>query len=119
MGIVAALSIVGTVLTFMVGALGSFPLSDPGLGETGNESYGTEAVHSAAASLSGAYVSVIDELVSFQRDPDYERAEATRQQVVDFATGLIGDFQDLEERLRGELAGLTMGTDETAPAETP
>ena len=109
MGIVTSLSIVGTVLTFIVGALGGFPLIDLGSGAPDEDpSYGTEAVHQAADGFSGAYTSIIDELVSFQKDPDYERAETRRQELVAFSTSLGRDFQDLEARLRGELEGLTV-----------
>ena len=108
LGIVTSLSIIGTVLAFIVGALGGFPLADLGSGPSDQDSsYGTEAVHRAAEGFSGAYTSIIDELVSFQKDTDYERAETLRQQMVGFATTLGGDFQDLESRLRGELDGLT------------
>ena len=47
-------------------------------------------------------------MVSFQKDPDYERAETRRGEMVGFATKLVGDFQDLEARLRGELDGLAI-----------
>ena len=108
MGIVTSLSIIGTVLTFIVGALGGFPLADLGSGAPNEDpSYGTEAVHRAAESFSGTYTSIIDDLVSFQKDPDYERAETRRQELVAFSTSLGRDFQDLETRLRGELDGLT------------
>jgi hypothetical protein len=109
MGIVTSLSIIGTVLTFIVGALGGFPLADLASGAPDEDpSYSTEAVHRAAESFSGAYTSIIDEMVSFQKDPDYERAETRRGEMVGFATKLVGDFQDLEARLRGELDGLAI-----------
>ena len=112
MGALASLSIIGTVITFMIGALGGFPLSSFSSDThnvTGDPSYSAEAVHEAADAFSGAYTSIIEELISFPRDPDYERAETRRQQVTDFATSLVGDFQDLEERLTGQLENLTSG----------
>ena len=120
MGIVTSLSIIGTVLTFIVGALGGFPLADLGSGPPDQDpSYGTEKVHEAADSFSGAYTSIIDELVSFQKDPGYERAETQRQELVDFATSLVGDFQGLEARLTGQLEGLTVGRSEAGSKDTP
>ena len=106
------LSSIGMVVALIIRTLGSFPDLDAGTNsaETNvivDESYRVETVHRAGEMLSSAYGSIIDELISFQRDPDYERAEAGRQEFVDVGTSLTGMFKDFEKSLQGKFEELT------------
>jgi hypothetical protein len=104
MGSLLPLSIVGVVVAFLVGILASFPVQgvytthDPG-----DERYSGEAVREAGRLFSGNYMSLIDEIASYQTNPDYCRAEQRRQDMVDMAKTMTGQFEDFSERMEGEL----------------
>ena len=115
MGIVASFSIVGIIAAFLIGVLGSLPFSDsgsPGVTEPVNESSSIEAVHQAAGLFSNVYTSLIDEMISYQKDPDYRRAESRRQELAEVGESLADDFQEFEGRLRGILDELTFQGDD-------
>ena len=112
MSVAIPLSIVGIVVAFMINVLGGFPISagpsaSPAVSGPIDEAYSTEAVDSAFKLFSGTYMSVIDELVSFQRDPDYERAERRRQDMVGYGISVMERYGALGDRLHGELDRLT------------
>ncbi|MDP6415723.1 MAG: hypothetical protein QGG54_11985, partial [Gammaproteobacteria bacterium] len=43
-----------------------------------SESYSVEAVEQAGGMFSNKFTALIDEMVAFQKDPDYQRAESRR-----------------------------------------
>lgn len=113
MSTIIPLGFIGVIVAFLISVLGAFPTpgvsgsSLPG-GETViSEEYSEEAVDEAANLFLGAYVSTIDDIISFQQDPNFQRAESRRQEMVDFATSHLPIFQNLEERLQGDLDELT------------
>ena len=111
-------SIVGAVITFLISILGSLPLSGdaPAPAVTvADESFNVERVHEAAGLFSNAYTSLIDEMVSYQRDPDYHRAESRRRELADVGAKLVGDFQDFEAGLTSTLTDLTTSPDTSSP----
>ena len=123
MSAVLPLSIIGIVVAFLVEALGLFPLVGVGSGSSEgeaaiDETYSVEAVHEAANLFSGAYTSIVDDLVSYQKDPDYRRAEARSQDMVAYARSLLPRFQDLEDRLQGKLEDLTAQAEKPAEGAT-
>ncbi len=105
MGMVASLGILGIVVAFLVGVLSGFPTLDmplPGPASAQDEAYSVEAVHQAAGLFAGSYMSLVNEIASFQQDPDYERAELRRQQMVAYGQSLMPRLQGLEQQLQGE-----------------
>ena len=110
MSIALVFSIMGMVVAFLISVLGSLPLSGPASAATGtaDESFEVEQVHKAAGLFSNAYTSLIDEMISHQRDPDYQRAESRRRELAEVGATLIGDFQEFEGRLTGMLGELTI-----------
>lgn len=105
MGLVASLGIMGIVVAFLVGMLSGFPTLDmplPGQASAQERGFSVESVHQAAGLFSGSYISLVNEIASFQRDPDYERAELRRQQMVAYGQGLMPRLQGLQQRLQGE-----------------
>ncbi len=62
-----------------------------------------ESVGTGANSLTEAYRSLLDEIVLFQTDPDYARAESDRQHIA----ALGGIFDGLSPKFRVKLDGLT------------
>ena len=109
MSIALVFSITGMVVAFLISVLGSLPVSGASSADTGtaDESFNVEQVHRAAGLFSNAYTSLIDEMISYQKDPDYQRAESRRRELVGVGATLIGDFQDFEGRLTGMLGELT------------
>ena len=120
MSAILPLSIVGTIVAFLLGALGYFPT--PGgpnaLPEADpiDETYSVERLHQAANLFAVAYTSVVDDLVSYQKDADYERAEDRRQEMLLYGYSLLPRFQQLEERLQGQAEEL-MGQAQEANGE--
>lgn len=54
----------------------------------------------------GIYTSVIDDLLSYQKHPDYDRAEAQRKATVSTAEELIPRFKALASNMRTRLNAL-------------
>ena len=87
-------------------AHGETPGSPAEAGRITDDRNGLGAVRQAAGLFSSGYISRIDEIASFQIDPDYERAEARRQEEVELGGALATRFQELERSLQGKLDGL-------------
>jgi len=83
MSIALVFSILGMVVAFLISVLGSLPFSgDPSASAaagTTDESFQVDQVHQAAGLFSNVYTSMIDEIISYQKDPDYQRAESRRR----------------------------------------
>jgi len=99
------LSIVGIVITFLIGVLWYFPLpgATNGFPEGAapiDETYSVERIHTAANMFSASYFSIVNDLVSYQKNPDYQQAEARYQEMVAYGHSLLPRFQDLEDRLQ-------------------
>ena len=108
---IIVLGIMALVLGSLAGALAGFPLpgavaGSPPQPATGGE-FSAQAVEEVADSFSASYTSVVEDLVSFLRDPDSQRAEQRREVMVDYARSLIPHFQGLAQQMEGELDGLT------------
>ena len=113
---IISLSMIGIIVAFLISVLSGFPAQDmtaasPESQQPVDESFSVEAVNEAAGLFSSSYTSLIDNLISFQTDPDYARAESSREDMTDFGVSLIGKFQDFEGRLQGELDILTAESD--------
>ena len=105
-------SIMGIIVAFLIGVLSSFPMPDMTVvsldsQQAVDESFSVEAVNEAAGLFSSSYMSSIDNLITFQTDPDFARAESRSEDMTSFGTSLVGEFQDFEGRLQGELGILT------------
>ena len=84
MGSVITLSIVGMVQAFLIAVLADFPIEEAlTLYDTNDESYNVEAVQEVGNLFTGNVTSLIDEMVSYQTDPNYARAEARREDMVE------------------------------------
>ena len=105
-------SMMGIIVAFLISVLSSFPMPNMTVvpldsQQTVDESFSVEAVNQAAGLFSSSYMSLIDDLIAFQTDPDLARAESRREDMADFGVALVGKFQDFESRLQGELDILT------------
>jgi len=105
------LGIVSLVLSFLIGITGSFP----GVGSdveaiNAEVEWNTAGSAEAVGSLFIAgFTGVIDDIMSHQANPDYERAEAKRVEMLGFAEALIPQFEDLSQELTKKLETLTPG----------
>ena len=110
MGIITTLSITGMVVALMIKVLAGFPVLDgasPGPEAPVSESYSVEAVEQAGGMFSNKFTALIDEMVAFQKDPDYQRAESRRQEMVAAGTAAATMFQDFGNQLQTEFDTLT------------
>lgn len=57
------------------------------------------------------YTSVIEGLMAHQREPDHERAEQQRQELLTFSKEMAPKFQELANEYQEKLDGLTPGGD--------
>ena len=103
MGSIIPLSIAGVVLAFLIAVLADFPIESAStLRDSSDESYSVEAVEEVGSLFTGNCNAIINELVSYQTNPDYARAEARRQDMVDRGNRLTVNFTDFRTRLEGE-----------------
>ena len=114
MGFATALSVLAMVGSLLVGILAGFPVSDSGSSPSqenavAGEIFGDMSVHQGMTRFAGVYTSVIDELISFQRAPDYQRAELRRQQMTEYAAA-AGSLNTFSNMLEGKLHELTAGS---------
>ena len=104
MGLAVILGIIGMTVAFIIGVMMQFPYTsvtttfDPA-----DETYSVEAVEEAGRLFTGNYMAMVDDITSYMADPDYERAEARRGEMLALANTLVLDFQAFETRLKGEL----------------
>lgn len=103
MGSLIPLSIAGVVLAFLIAVLADFPIESAfTLRDSSDESYSVQAVEEVGSLFTGNYNAIINELVSYQTNPDYARAEARRQDMLDLGNRLTVNFTDFRTRLEGE-----------------
>lgn len=108
MSSIITLSVIGVVTAFLIRVLSGFPFEgvtttvDPN-----DESYSVEAVEEVGTMFTGNYMALIDEIVAYQTNPDYQKAESRRQDMAAMANTLKGDFQEFGDRMEGDLGGLT------------
>ena len=110
MGALTALTLAGMVAAFLIRVLGGGAVdAAPSAIEAGapvEEAYNSESIDQVAELFSNRYMSVVDEIASFQADPDLHRAEARRQEMV-FYGGMLADaFQAFAVTMQGGLEEL-------------
>jgi hypothetical protein len=118
MGAALVLSLVSLVVIFIIGILSAFPM-DSTAGEVavppGNyqdtQDFSVDAVEEAGERFLFSYNSIIEDLVSFQRDPSLERAEARRDALIHYAGNVQHRFQDLSHELRERLDSMASSND--------
>ena len=104
MGLAVILGIIGMTVAFIIGVMMQFPYTsvtttfDPA-----DESYSVEAVEEAGRLFSGNYMAMVDDISSYLADPDYERADSRRVEMLALANALTVDFQAFETKLKGEM----------------
>ena len=114
---IITLSMIGIIVAFLVSVLATFP----GAGDTvvPDESYSVNAMEQVGGLLSNNIMSLIDDMVAFQTDPDYDRAEAKRLEFVALGTNLAGMFSDFEDRMTGEFDMLIAQAEELEAGSEP
>lgn len=113
------LSVITVVVSFILSVTGSFPLGDIS-GEADNPSgeFNTADVEEAGKRLEASYCAIIEDIASFQKNPDLERAEARKEAFTEFAQSLVGQYKDLSDDLQTDLDNLiTQANDEIEEPE--
>jgi len=120
MGSLLPLSLIGVIATFLLGVLVQSPISGE-VPQTTQVSSSGDTVQQAADRFSLVYTGVIDDLLSFQKDPNYQRAEASRQKMNGYAGSLLPQFQAFTDEMRSQLDQLTAeyNTPTTTDTTTP
>ncbi len=111
MGVTITLGLIGIIVAIIIGVMASFPVPidevipfDPNAGI--DESFSEEKVGPAGALFVNSYTKVIDEVVSFQTDPDYVRADVRRQEFIGLADAYGVSLQEIKVRLVGDIGQL-------------
>ena len=111
MGAALNLSLLAAVLSMLIGVLGALSLSDTSASTTeetvaAGEIYTESTARKAGTMFAGMYTSMLDEVIANQRDPDYDRIETQRQELIDgavWAADKLEVFAASFEGLLGEL----------------
>ena len=111
MGAILNLSIIGMVITFLLGILLAFPTGstpeDQSLPAQKSEAeFSVDDVHRVGQLFDGGFQSVLDELISHQTNPDFERADSKRQDMMNYASLMAEDFEKFEKTLEDKLNSL-------------
>jgi len=118
-GASVTLSIITIVISFLLGVLGTFPLS--GGGSDGNSQqvdnppavtedsseFDATGIEEVSGQFLTCYTDIIDDIASFQENPSLERAEARKEQFTQFAQEMIGKYQGFSGEMQGKLDELT------------
>ena len=111
------LSLIGTIAGFLLLILSQFPL----VGDTGpppsEDATADELVRQAADRFGSIYTFVIADVASFQSDPDYDKAEYSRQAVSIYAISILPEFRDFANEMRSRLDQATAEYEEETIAE--
>ena len=108
------LGVISLVLSFLIGVTGSFP----GVGSDAQainaevDGVSVEAAETVGNLFTIGFTGVVDDILSHQTNPDYERAEAKRVEMLGFAKSLVPKFKDLSQELGQKLDTMTPGTEE-------
>ena len=115
MSLAVVLGTIALVASMIIRVSGAFPggeATSPDASLDGaSPSFSVEQVHEAAERSSNSFESIVNELISHQAKPDYERAEASREELVRFSGLLMGELQEFELTLLGSLDGLMYQTE--------
>ncbi len=120
MGAIITLSTIGVVTAFLIRILSGFPFEgvtttvDPN-----DEGYSVESVEEVGSLFTGNYMALIDEIVAYQTNPDYDKAEARLQDMTSLASTMQGDLQQFGDRMKGDLDVLTAVYEQIATSTDP
>ena len=108
-----AIGLIALVLGFLVSVMGGFSASaattttaPSAVEQAGTVSTG--AAEEMGDKFLGGYTSIIEGLMEHQTNPDYERAERARREMVNFAEALVPQFQGLADQMQEKLDDLTI-----------
>ena len=109
---------IGAVI-LMVGIVVVALFQVPALGAAAGFSGGEDA-EETAAEIHNFYTNVIEDLVSYMDDPDYERAEQQRVAMVEEGKALMTELQTQTEELQAEMEMLqAQASAEPTPTPSP
>ena len=123
MAATAVIGIAALVLSFLSGVLGQFPIPGMAAGSPGEaaavEDFSPETVELTFNRLSFTQSGVIEELMSYLKNPDVERAKRRQEELAAYTSSQIGPFQELAGKLMGELIQWTalVPVEDQPPAE--
>ena len=107
------IGLIALILGFRVSVMGGFSTSvattttvSSTVEQAGTVSTG--AAEEMGKQFQGGYTSVIDGLMEHQTNPDYERAERARQEMMDLAQALVPQFQGLADQMQEKLDDLNI-----------
>ncbi len=107
MGVAIVLGLIGMIVSFIIGVMMQFPYTS--VTKTfvpTDETYSVEAVDEAGRLFSGNYMAMVDDISSYLEDPDYQRADSRRIEMLALSNPLTVDFQAFETKLKGKMDNL-------------
>lgn len=126
------LEVMGAVLTFLYSVLAQFPMQSVAPPRdiqqpAGNQqSAGNQQpvsndpigmTRQTARKFSSIYDALLDEMTSQQQQPDYQRAEQTRESMSSYAKGVTQQYGDFADKMTNLFEQITGGRgDQTEPA---
>jgi hypothetical protein len=124
MGVALNLSLLAAGLSMLIGILGAFSLSDTSASAAeeavaAGEIYTESNARNAGTMFAGMYTSMLDEVIANQRDPDYDRIETQRQELIDGAVWAADKLEVFAASFEGLLGELTLQNDDATSVSAP
>ena len=106
MKLLLPLGIAVTAVAFLMGALSSLPVANKAYASSqslvaSDGGHDAQVTRRPAGLFSNKYTALIDDIASFQSNPDFRRADAKRQKIVDVSESSIALVENFESKLQG------------------
>ena len=118
------LGILGLGLAFILGILNGFPvpnipLYDPVDVNALDETYDASTARQVADRFGAVYEALINDILSFQQNPDFQRAESRRLAMLAFGNQTSTDLDIFARRLQSRFGELSMQPSELMAQDRP
>ncbi len=103
MGQAIRLGLIATTVAFIIGVMMQFPYTNVMTNfDPADETHSAEAVEESGTPFSSNYMAMLDDISSYLADPDYERAESRRVEMLGLANTLTLHFEAFESGQKEE-----------------
>ena len=104
MKLLLPLGIAVIAVAFLMGALSSLPVANKAYASSqslvaSDGGHDAQVTRRPAGLFSNKYTALIDDIASFQSNPDFRRADAKRQKIVDVSESSIALVENFESNL--------------------
>jgi len=99
------LAVIAIIVGFLISILGAFPLTSAASIDSSNES--DSDIEQVGERFTVCYKDIINDIASFQDDPDLERANERKETFTSFAQDLMERYETFADGLRNKLDTIT------------